>query len=56
VVEDHPVNREVLVLQLKLLGVAADSVENGVSWRHGRAADMPPSSPTSICRTWMAMS
>ena len=30
VVEDHPVNREVLVLQLKLLGIAADSVENGV--------------------------
>jgi CheY-like chemotaxis protein/HPt (histidine-containing phosphotransfer) domain-containing protein len=30
VVEDHPVNREVLVLQLKLLGIAADSTENGV--------------------------
>ena len=26
VVEDHPVNREVLVLQLKLLGIAADTV------------------------------
>jgi len=30
VVEDHPVNREVLVLQLKLLGIAAHTVENGV--------------------------
>ena len=42
VVEDHPVNREVLVLQLKLLGVAADSVENGVdaleAWARGRYA------------------
>jgi CheY-like chemotaxis protein/HPt (histidine-containing phosphotransfer) domain-containing protein len=42
VVEDHPVNREVLVLQLKLLGIAADSAENGVdalaAWAHGRYA------------------
>jgi signal transduction histidine kinase/DNA-binding NarL/FixJ family response regulator len=42
VVEDHPVNREVLVLQLKLLGVAADCVENGVdaleAWARGRYA------------------
>jgi CheY-like chemotaxis protein/HPt (histidine-containing phosphotransfer) domain-containing protein len=42
VVEDHPVNREVLVLQLKLLGIAADCVENGVdaleSWARGRYA------------------
>ena len=42
VVEDHPVNREVLVLQLKLLGIAADSVENGVdaleAWAPGRYA------------------
>jgi signal transduction histidine kinase/DNA-binding NarL/FixJ family response regulator len=42
VVEDHPVNREVLVLQLKLLGIAADCVENGVdaleAWARGRYA------------------
>ena len=42
VVEDHPVNREVLVLQLKLLGIAADCVENGVdalqAWGSGRYA------------------
>src|SRR5262249_21099157 len=42
VVEDHPVNREVLVLQLELLGIAADSVENGVhaldAWARGRYA------------------
>jgi len=52
VVEDHPVNREVLVLQLKLLGIAADTVENGVdaleAWARGRYAavladiHMPP--------------
>src|SRR5262249_39613462 len=30
VVEDHPVNREVIVLQLKLLGIATDTAENGV--------------------------
>jgi CheY-like chemotaxis protein len=39
VVEDHPVNREVLVLQLKLLGIAADTVENGLdaleAWARG---------------------
>jgi len=42
VVEDHPVNRDVLVLQLKLLGIAADSTENGVdalaAWAPGRYA------------------
>src|SRR5262249_39240881 len=42
VVEDHPVNREVLMLQLKLLGIAADSVESGVDalevWTRGRYA------------------
>jgi signal transduction histidine kinase/DNA-binding NarL/FixJ family response regulator len=42
VVEDHPVNREVLVLQLKLLGIAAESSENGVdalaAWARGRYA------------------
>src|SRR5262249_48593985 len=42
VVEDHPVNREVLVLQLELLGIAADSVENGVdaleAWARGSYA------------------
>src|SRR5215468_2123785 len=42
VVEDHPVNRDVLVLQLELLGTAVDSVENGVdaleAWARGRYA------------------
>src|SRR5262249_41332562 len=42
VVEDHPVNREVLVRQLKLLGIAADTAENGVEalavWARGRYA------------------
>jgi len=42
VVEDHPVNREVLLLQLKLLGIAADSAENGVdalaAWARGHYA------------------
>jgi signal transduction histidine kinase/CheY-like chemotaxis protein/HPt (histidine-containing phosphotransfer) domain-containing protein len=42
VVDDHPVNREVLMLQLKLLGVAADTAENGVNalaaWSPGRYA------------------
>jgi PAS domain S-box-containing protein len=42
VVDDHPVNREVLVLQLKLLGIAADSAANGVealaAWAPGRYA------------------
>jgi len=42
VVDDHPVNREVLVLQLKLLGIATDSVENGAdalaAWAPGRYA------------------
>jgi signal transduction histidine kinase/CheY-like chemotaxis protein/HPt (histidine-containing phosphotransfer) domain-containing protein len=42
VVEDHPVNREVLLLQLKVLGVAADSAENGVdalaAWARGHYA------------------
>jgi CheY-like chemotaxis protein/HPt (histidine-containing phosphotransfer) domain-containing protein len=30
VVDDHPVNREVLVMQLQLLGIAADNAGNGV--------------------------
>jgi signal transduction histidine kinase/DNA-binding NarL/FixJ family response regulator len=43
VVDDHPVNREVLVLQLKLLGIGADSAADGVealaAWsRHRYAA------------------
>jgi signal transduction histidine kinase/HPt (histidine-containing phosphotransfer) domain-containing protein/ActR/RegA family two-component response regulator len=42
VVDDHPVNRDVLVLQLKLLGIAADSAANGVdalaAWAPGRYA------------------
>jgi signal transduction histidine kinase/HPt (histidine-containing phosphotransfer) domain-containing protein/ActR/RegA family two-component response regulator len=42
VVDDHPVNREVLVLQLKLLGIAADSADNGAdaltAWAPGRYA------------------
>ena len=41
-VDDHPVNREVLMLQLKLLGVAADSAANGAdalaAWAPGRYA------------------
>jgi CheY-like chemotaxis protein len=40
VVDDHPVNREVLVRQLDLLGLAADSVNDGVealeAWMAGR--------------------
>jgi signal transduction histidine kinase/DNA-binding response OmpR family regulator/GAF domain-containing protein len=40
VVDDHPVNREVLVRQLDLLGIAADSVVDGVealeAWAAGR--------------------
>ena len=42
VVDDHPVNREVLMLQLKLLGVVADSAANGADalagWAPGRYA------------------
>jgi PAS domain S-box-containing protein len=42
VVDDHPVNREVLTLQLKLLGVDADNAANGVdalaAWVPGRYA------------------
>jgi CheY-like chemotaxis protein len=40
VVDDHPVNREVLVRQLDLLGLSADSVNDGVqaleAWMAGR--------------------
>jgi CheY-like chemotaxis protein len=40
VVDDHPVNREVLVSQLGLLGLVADTAENGVealdAWSPGR--------------------
>ena len=42
VVDDHPVNREVLVLQLKLLGITSDTAANGVdalaAWARGRYA------------------
>jgi signal transduction histidine kinase/DNA-binding response OmpR family regulator len=42
VVEDHPVNRQVLMLQLELLGIGADTAENGVdaleAWARGRYA------------------
>jgi signal transduction histidine kinase/CheY-like chemotaxis protein len=42
VVDDHPVNREVLVRQLDLLGLAADSVNDGVealeAWFAGQYA------------------
>ena len=42
VADDHPVNREVLVRQLELLGVAADSVSDGVealaAWDSGNYA------------------
>ena len=33
VVDDHPVNREVLVLQLELLGIAADTAATTASRR-----------------------
>jgi CheY-like chemotaxis protein/HPt (histidine-containing phosphotransfer) domain-containing protein len=40
VVDDHPVNREVLARQLELLGCTADMAENGLealaAWRAGR--------------------
>lgn len=42
VVDDHPVNREVLVLQLKVLGIPADSVAGGAdaltAWARTRYA------------------
>jgi CheY-like chemotaxis protein/HPt (histidine-containing phosphotransfer) domain-containing protein len=42
VVDDHPVNREVLVRQLKLLGLAANTAEDGsealAAWAPGRYA------------------
>src|SRR5262249_10531608 len=42
VVDDHPVNREVLVRQLELLGIPADTVNDGVeafaAWAPGRYA------------------
>jgi GAF domain-containing protein/CheY-like chemotaxis protein/HPt (histidine-containing phosphotransfer) domain-containing protein len=42
VVDDHPVNREVLVRQLKLFGLAADTAEDGsealAAWESGRYA------------------
>jgi signal transduction histidine kinase/FixJ family two-component response regulator len=42
VVDDHPVNREVLMLQLKLLGIAADSAASGAdaltAWARTRYA------------------
>jgi CheY-like chemotaxis protein len=40
VVDDHPINREVLVRQLRLLGLAADTAEDGsealAAWESGR--------------------
>src|SRR5262249_40897859 len=42
VVDDHPVNRDVLALQLQVLGIAADTAENGVdalkAWAPARYA------------------
>jgi signal transduction histidine kinase/CheY-like chemotaxis protein/HPt (histidine-containing phosphotransfer) domain-containing protein len=42
VVDDHPVNREVLVMQLNLLGIAADSAAGGAdalaAWERSRYA------------------
>jgi signal transduction histidine kinase/HPt (histidine-containing phosphotransfer) domain-containing protein len=42
VVDDHPVNRDVLALQLKLLGVQAETVNDGIealaAWARGRYA------------------
>jgi CheY-like chemotaxis protein len=37
VVDDHPVNREVLVLQLKVLGIVADSAVSGADALHALA-------------------
>jgi signal transduction histidine kinase/CheY-like chemotaxis protein/HPt (histidine-containing phosphotransfer) domain-containing protein len=42
VVDDHPINREVLVRQLRLFGLAADTAEDGIealkAWAPGRYA------------------
>ncbi len=42
VVDDHPINREVMVRQLELLGLSADTAEDGLAalelWRPGRYA------------------
>ena len=58
VADDHPVNREVLVRQLELLGVAADTVSDGVealaAWAQRNAT--PRCWPTSTCRAWTATS
>ena len=58
VVDDHPVNQEVLVRQLELLGVAADTAADGNRSARGldRASPMRPCLPTSTCRAWTAMS
>ena len=58
VVDDHPVNREVLVRQLDLLGVAADTAEDGVEALEAWAAGALRARcwPTSICRAWTATS
>lgn len=41
-VDDHPINRELLCRQIRLLGLRADSAENGIAaldmWRNGRYA------------------
>jgi hypothetical protein len=49
VVDEHPVNREVMVRQLKLHGLAADTAADGTeALRRGRPGAMPPFS--LICR------
>ena len=55
VVVDHPVNREVLVRQLALLGLTADTAEDGRTALVACAAEtIRPSSPTCTCQVWMA--
>ena len=58
VVDDHPVNREVLVRQLDLLGLEADSADDGVEALAGLGgrATTRRCWPTSTCRAWTATS
>ena len=49
-VDDHPVNRDVLVLQLELLGIAADSAANGVEALRTRIGCAAGDEERSSCR------
>jgi PleD family two-component response regulator len=54
VVDDHPVNQEVLVRQLELLGVESDTAVDGVEALELWSKKLTqPCSPTSTCRAWM---